>query len=214
MTTNSSLPPAIRILVVDDHPTFVMELHALVSAQPDMEVVAQAESGEQAVELYRQWQPEILLMDLRLPGISGTEAMSQIRGEFPESRVIIVSAYDWEEDIHRAMRGGARAFLLKDSTTEDIAATIRAVSRGDTAWPELVARRLMERSRREPLTKRELEVLQKVIKGWTNKEIAAALCIAENTVRTHLKAMFSKLRVHDRTEAAVCAIRYGIVHLD
>lgn len=204
----------IRVLVVDDHPPMRMGLVALIKHQRGMDVVAEACDGEEAIEVYDDVRPDIVLMDLRMPGMGGVEAILAIRKKHPDARVIVLSTYDLDEDIHRAIQSGAKSYLLKDMPTEEIASTIRWVfAGGDTSLPQQIAERLTERSRREQLTERERDVLESLIKGRSNKEIASSLCISEDTVKSHLKTLFSKLRVRDRTEAAVEAIRHGIVHL-
>jgi len=204
----------IRLLIVDDHPAFRMGLAALIQSQQDMEVAAECGDGQQAVDLFRTVKPDVTLMDLRLPGLSGVEAILAIRKEFPEARVIVVTTYDWDEDVYRAMQSGAKSYLLKDMTQEQIAGTIRAVHAGDSKLPSNVADRLAERLKREELTQREQDVLTLLTKGRSNKEIASDLAISEDTVKYHLKTLFTKLGVQDRTEAAISAIRHGIVHLD
>ncbi|HWL16340.1 MAG TPA: response regulator transcription factor [Opitutus sp.] len=203
----------IRVLVVDDHPPMRMGLVALIKSQPGMDVVAEASDGEEAIEIYEDVQPDVVLMDLRMPGMGGVEAILAIRKKFPNARVIVLSTYDLDEDIHRAMQSGAQSYLLKDMPIEEIASTIRSVHAGDALLPRPVAERLTERSQREQLTERERDVLESLIKGRSNKEIASSLCISEDTVKSHLKTLFAKLRVRDRTGAAVEAIRHGIVHL-
>ena len=204
----------IRILVVDDHPAMRMGIVALIAAQPGMEIIAEASDGEEAIEVYEDVQPDIVLMDLRMPGMGGVEATIAILKKYPEANVIILSTYDWDEDIHLAIQSGAKSYLLKDTSVEEIAGTIRRVHGGDTSIPGQVAKRLAERSERQQLTEREREVLEFLIKGRSNKEIAASLFISEETVKSHLKTLFGKLQVRDRTEAAIAAIRHGIVHLD
>ena len=203
----------IRILIVDDHPPMRMGLAALIKSQPGMDVVAEASDGEEAIEVYDDVLPDIVLMDLRMPGIGGVEAIMAIRKKHPGARVIVLSTYDLDEDIHRAIQSGAQSYLLKDMPSEEIASTIHGVFAGDTLLPRQVAERLTMRSQREQLTERERDVLESLIKGRSNKEIASGLCISEETVKSHLKMLFAKLRVHDRTGAAVEAIRHGIVHL-
>lgn len=204
----------IRLLVVDDHPPMRMGLVALIKSQAGMDVVAEASDGEEAIEVYEDVRPDIVLMDLRMPGIGGVEAILAIRKKDPEARVIVLSTYDMDEDIHRAIQSGAKSYLLKDMPTEEIASTIRWVyGGGDTLLPRQVAERLTERSQREQLTERQRDVLEALIKGRSNKEIASSLCISEDTVKSHLTTLFARLRVRDRTEAAVEAIRHGIVHL-
>jgi DNA-binding NarL/FixJ family response regulator len=204
----------IRLLVVDDHPAFRMGLAALIQSQPDMEVVAESGDGREAAGLFRRHKPDVVLMDLRLPGFSGVEAIIAIRKDFPDARVIVVTTFDQDEDVYRAIQSGAKSYLLKDMPTERIVGTIRAVHRGEEVLPATVAHRLAERQRREELTQRELEVLQLLTRGRSNKEIASTLFISEDTVKSHLKTLFTKLGVQDRTEAAIAAIRHGIVHLE
>ena len=204
----------IRVLVVDDHPPMRIGLVALIKSQAGMDVVAEASDGEEAIEVYDDVLPDVVLMDLRMPGMGGVEAILAIRKKHPEARVIVLSTYDLDEDIHRAIQSGAKSYLLKDMPTEEIASSIRWVhAGGDTSLPRQVAERLTERSQRQQLTERERDVLEALIKGRSNKEIASSLYISEDTVKSHLKTLFTKLRVRDRTEAAVEAIRHGIVHL-
>jgi len=203
----------IRVLVVDDHPPMRMGLVALIKAQPGMDVIAEASDGEESIEVYEDVRPDIVLMDLRMPGMGGVEAILAIRKKHHEARVIVLSTYDADEDIYRAMQSGAKSYLLKDMSTEEIAATIRSVHAGESLLPRQVAERLTVSEQREPLTERERDVLEALIKGRSNKEIASGLYISEDTVKSHLKTLFSKLRVRDRTGAAVEAIRHGIVHL-
>ncbi len=204
----------IRVLVVDDHPSMRMGLIALINGQSEMEVIAEASDGEEAIEVYEDVLPDIVLMDLRMPGMGGVEATLAIRKKFPEANVIILSTYDWDEDIHLAIQSGAKSYLLKDTSVEEIAYTIRQTFEGDQALSGEVEKRLAERSQRQQLTERERDVLEHLTKGRSNKEIASSLCISEETVKSHLKTLFAKLQVRDRTEAAVAAIRHGIIHLD
>ena len=205
--------PTIRVLVVDDHPPMRVGLVGLIGSQPGMEVVGEASDGAEAIEVYDDVLPDVVLMDLRMPGMGGVEAILAIRKKHPDARVIVLSTYDLDEDIHRAMQSGAKSYLLKDMSVEEIASTVRGVYAGETPLPRSVADRLTERARREQLTERERDVLESLIKGRSNKEIAASLFISEDTVKSHLKTLFAKLRVHDRTGAAIEAIRHGIVYL-
>lgn len=204
---------AIRLLIVDDHPAFRAGLVALLADEGDMQVVAECGDGQAAIELYRRHRPDVALMDLRLPGLSGVEAIMAIRQEFPDARVIVLTTFDTDEDIYRAVQSGAKSYLLKDMTKVEIVGTIRAVHGGQEVLPAGIAGRLAERKRRADLTMREVEVLQLLIKGLSNKEIASDLSIAEDTVKSHLKTLFTKLEVRDRTAAAIRAIRHGIVRL-
>ena len=204
---------AIRLLIVDDHPAFRAGLVALLADAGDLQVVDECGDGQTAVELYRRHRPDVALMDLRLPGLSGVEAILAIRQEFPDARVIVLTTFDADEDIYRAIQSGAKSYLLKDMSKVEIVGAIRAVHAGQDALPEGVAERLAERRRRQDLTSREIEVLQLLVKGRSNKEIASDLSIAEDTVKSHLKTLFAKLEVRDRTAAAIRAIRLGIVRL-
>jgi two-component system NarL family response regulator len=209
---SSSKP--IRILIADDHFVVRMGLAALISTQSDMVVVAEAASGREAIELFRQHRPDITLMDLRMPEVNGIEAIASIRSEFPDARFIVLSSYDGDEDIYRALKAGARAYLLKSMLHESLLEAIRAVHAGLKRIPEEVASRLAERIDREELTERELEVLKLIVSGKSNKEIATELKITEGTVKIHVNNILSKLGVSDRTQAATFAIRRGIVPFD
>jgi two-component system NarL family response regulator len=204
----------IRLMLVDDHPAFRTGMAALIEHEPDLQVVAEAGDGAQALELYRVHQPDIVLMDLRLPGIGGVEATLAIRKEFPNARVIVLTTFDTDEDIYRAIQSGAKSYLLKDTPNVELARTIRAVFAGEQVLPPKVANRLASRLRRADLSEIEMEVLQLLIKGRSNKEMSQSLAVTEDTVKARLKTLFSKLNVHDRTEAAITAIRLGIVHLE
>jgi len=201
-------------MLVDDHPAFRKGLAALIESEPGLEVVAQTGDGREALELYRQEKPDLVLMDLRLPGVGGVEATMAIRKEFPEARVIVLTTFDTDEDIYRAVQSGAKSYLLKDTPDDELAATIRAVHAGEQPLPPKLAKRLAERQQRADLSPREMDVLQLLIKGRSNKEIASALFLSEDTIKAHLKTLFAKLKVQDRTEAAISAIRHGIVHLE
>ena len=205
---------SIRVMVVDDHPAFRKGLTALIESEPGLSVVAQAGDGREAIECFRQTRPDVVLMDLRLPVLSGVEAIMAIRKEFPESRFIVVTTYDTDEDIYRAVQAGAQSYLLKDMTDEELVGTIRAVHAGQPCLPPGLASRLAERLRREDLTPRETEVLELLVKGRSNKEIAQTLFLTEDAIKFRIKGLFTKLGVQDRTEAVIAALRLGIVHLD
>lgn len=213
MKTTAKLSPVIRLLIVDDHPAFRAGLVALFADQPDMKVVAECGDGQAAVDAFRRERPDVVLMDLRLPGTSGVEAILAIRKDDPDARVIVVTTYDRDEDIYSAIQSGAKSYLLKDMSKDEMIGTIRRVHSGATELPPSVAARLAGRLQRQNLTPREIEILQWLVKGRSNKEIAAGLLIAEDTVKAHLKALFTKLGVQDRTAAAVSAIQRGIVNL-
>ncbi|HEU5071723.1 MAG TPA: response regulator transcription factor [Verrucomicrobiae bacterium] len=204
----------IGIMLVDDHPAFRKGIAALIDSEPGLKVVAETGDGREAVELFRRTQPDVVLMDLRLPGMGGVEATMAIRKEFPDARIIVLTTFDTDEDIYRAIQSGAKSYVLKDTPDDELAVTIRAVHVGEEKLPSRVARRLAERQQRADLSHREMDVLQLLIKGRSNKEISSALFISEDTVKAHLKTLFAKLQVRDRTEAAISAIRHGIVHLE
>lgn len=205
---------AIKVLIVEDHPTFRMGLAALIESQPDMTVTAQFSSGEEVLASYQPDLASVILMDLRLPGIGGVETIIGLHARDPGVRVIVLTTYEADEDVFRAMQSGAKSYLLKDMSTDEIAGTIRAVHRGGTEIPPRIAERLAARAQRQDLTAREREVLQLLVRGRSNKEIGAQLYISDETVKSHLKTLFAKLKVRDRTDAAISAVRHGIVHLE
>jgi DNA-binding NarL/FixJ family response regulator len=177
-------------------------------------VVAEASTGTQAIELCRTSRPDVVLMDLRLPGLGGVEATIAIRKEFPQCRIIVITTYDWDEDIYRALQSGAKGYLLKDMPKEEMVEAIRAVHAGEHRIPPNIAGRLAARMGRPEITPREVMVLEMIVKGKRNKEIGAALNITEDTVKGHLKSLFAKLAVNDRTQAAISALQHGILHLE
>jgi DNA-binding NarL/FixJ family response regulator len=203
----------IRILVVDDHFIVRMGLIGLVSTEPDMHVVGEAADGAQAVELFVQLNPDLVLMDLRMPVKDGIQATAEIRQRFPSARVLMLSTFDGDEDIYKALQAGAQGYVLKNSTGELLIPALRAVAAGQRWIPRDVAQRLALRKCFEELTARELEVLEQIAGGLANKEIADVLQISEHTVKGHLKSILGKLRVADRTEAVTAAIQRGIIHL-
>ena len=204
----------IRVLLVDDHPMIRAGLAATISPEPDMTVVAVAANGREGLEQYRRHQPDITLMDLRMPDMGGVEAIRTIRAEFPSAKIIVLSTYQGDEDVYRALEAGAVTYLLKDMVAEKMMGVIREVAEGGRPIPAEVAQLLSSRMFQSALTNREIEVLQHVARGMRNKEIAAELGISEETVQGHVKNILAKLRVHDRTEAVAVGIRRGIVHLD
>jgi DNA-binding NarL/FixJ family response regulator len=209
-----STPEQIKIMVVDDHFVVRMGLSTLINSQADMTVVGEATNGKQAIALFETCKPDVTLMDLRMPEMGGVDAITAIRRENPECRIIILTTYDGDEDIYRAFQAGARAYLLKDMHRDDLLEAIRAVHRGQRFIPPAVASSLADRMPRSELTTREMEVLKLIVKGMSNKEIAQVLEIAEGTVKIHVNNVLSKLGVSDRTKAATTAIQRGIVHLD
>jgi two-component system NarL family response regulator len=209
-----SQPGPIRIMVVDDHAIVRRGLAALVNSEPDMSVVAEAEDGRQAVEFFRKCQPDVVLMDLRLPIMSGVEAITAIRAEFPQSRIIVLTTYDGDQDIHRALAAGARSYLLKDMRDAEFVATIRAVHNGARPLPATVASKLAEHFSGHDLTEMEVKVLELIVAGRKNSEIAKTLNIKDGTVKSHINRVFSKLGVTNSREAVNVALRRGIVHLE
>src|SRR6201996_2516425 len=204
----------ISVLCVDDHPIVREGLLAVIAHEPDMIVAGEAENGEAAIARYRSLKPDVVLMDLRMPGMGGVEAVVRLRSEFPSARIIILTTYEGDEDIHRALEAGAQAYLLKDMVRKEVVQTIREVHAGQRRIPAPVAARLAEHTPRISLSSRELEVLKHIAKGLRNKEIGAALDIAEDTVKIHVKNIFTKLNVIDRTQAVVVASQRGILHLE
>ena len=204
----------IRILIADDHFVVRMGLAAVINTQADMQVVAEAANGLQAAELFRQHLPDVTLMDLRMPQMQGVEAITAIRSEFPKARFIVLTTYDGDEDIYRALQAGARGYLLKDMVGDSLLDAIRAVHAGQRRIPPEVANRLAERMFRSELSAREMEVLRLIVKGKSNKEIASELGVAEGTVKIHINNLLSKLGVSDRTQATTFALQHGIIHLD
>ncbi len=201
-------------MLVDDHPAFRMGMVTLVESQPDLKVVAQAGNGPEALQLYREIKPDVVLMDLRLPEMSGVEVTMAIRKDFPDARIIVLTTFDADEDIYRAIQSGAKSYLLKDTPNEELASAIRNVFAGQGVLSPKIAGRLANRLTRADLSDKEMEVLTLLVKGLGNKEMASNLKITEDTVKSRLKTLFSKLKVRDRTEAAITAIRHGIVHFD
>lgn len=204
----------IRILIVDDHHIVRQGLAALLRTVPGFEVVAEAADGEQAVELFRRHRPDVTLMDLRLPKVNGVDAITRIREASPGARIVVLTTFDGDEDIYRALQAGAKGYLLKGMDLSELTEAIRTVHAGKTRIPSRVAEKLAERMGGASLTARELEVLKLIVAGKSNKDIGNALFISEATVKTHVNSLLSKLGVEDRTQAATTALQRGIVHLD
>lgn len=204
----------VRLLCVDDHRVVREGLSAMLGSQPDMEVVGVATTGEEAVELFRRHHPDVTLMDLQLPTMSGLEAIRAIRRESPEARIIVLTMYHGEEDIYRALEAGAASYLLKDSISDDLAAMVREVAAGRRPIPPNIAEVLAARATQSALSAREVQVVQLIGQGYRNREIATELHIAEETAKVHVRRLFEKLNVNDRTAAVRIALRRGIIHLD
>jgi two-component system NarL family response regulator len=205
---------SIRVLIVEDHNVVRQGLAALLNVAGGLEVVGEAADGVEAIAQFRKLQPDITLVDLRLPRMSGVDVIERIRMETPQARFIVLTTYDGDEDIYRALKAGARAYLLKGMTSEDLIRTIRAVHAGKSHIPPAIAERLAERMGAQELTPREFDVLEQIVHGKSNKEIATELEVTEATVKTHINSLLGKLGVTDRTQATTAAIQRGIVPLE
>jgi two-component system, NarL family, response regulator len=206
-------PPRIRVLIAEDHLIARLGLAAVVNAQADLTVVAEATDGKQAVTLYRKHQPDVTVIDLFMPVMTGFEAISAIHADFPNAPIVALSTYSGDEDIHRAFLAGARSYLTKDALHDELVKAIHSVYQGRKYLPEPIAHVLATQS---PcgLSLRELEVLNMIVQGKANKQIAYELSISEDTVKHHIKNILRKLGVEDRTQAVTAAIRRGVVHLN
>ena len=202
-----------RILIADDHYLVRMGLVGLVNTQPDMEIIGEASDGQQVVQLYEKLQPDLVLMDTRMPEKDGIEASLEIRKKYPHARILMLTAFDGDADIRRALDAGAQGYVLKSSTGESLIPALRAVAQGQPWVPKEISARLNSKKSYEQLTPREVDILNELAKGFANKQIAAVFNITENTVKGHLKNILGKLRVADRTEAVTVALQRGIIHL-
>lgn len=205
--------PPIRVLCVDDHRIVREGIALIIGQQPDMTVVGMAATGQEAVDLFERHRPDVTLMDLRLGAMSGVEAIRAIRAAHPQARIVVLTMYEGDEDIYRAHEAGAITYLLKDTLTDDLIRVIREVHAGKRPMMPAVEARLAERASQPTLTAREIEVLKLLSEGMRNKEIAAALGITEGTAQIHVKNIFAKLHVSDRTSALQVALRRGLVHI-
>lgn len=203
----------IRILCVDDHWLIREGICRSVGVQPDMIVVAEASNGEEAVEQYARHRPDVTLMDLQLPGMSGLDATHAIRAAHPDARVVVLTMYHGDADIHSALQAGAVGYLLKDAVPDDLIRVIRDVHAGRRAIPPEIAAVLALRANQPSLTAREVQVIELLVEGKRNKEIGAELGISSETANTHIKSIFTKFKVHDRTAALAEAVRRGIIHI-
>jgi DNA-binding NarL/FixJ family response regulator len=205
-------PKRLRILLADDHPIVRDGLAAILGRQPDMEVVAQADDGETAISLFRRERPDLAILDLRMPGLHGADAIARLRREFPTARLLVVTTFDGDADVRRALAAGADGYLLKQMTGGEIVASIRAVMAGKRIVAAEAAQHLAEHSAETALTPRELEVLGQIAEGRSNKRIASQLGISEGTVKTYVNSILSKMGADDRTQAAMDALRRGMLN--
>ncbi|MBW4455504.1 MAG: response regulator transcription factor [Nostoc indistinguendum CM1-VF10] len=203
----------IRVLIVDDHSIFRQGLATIINRDPEMTVIAQAEDGQQAIALFSEHQPDVTLMDLRMPQMGGVEAITAICTQFKPARIIVLTTYDGDEDIYRGLQAGAKGYLLKDAKANELLNAIRMVNRGQQYIPPEVGAKLVQRMSNPELSERELEVLGLMAQGMSNSDIATALTIGESTVKSHVNRILSKLGVSDRTQAVIIAVKRGIVSL-
>ena len=205
--------PLIRVLCVEDHAVVREGISLIIGMQPDMEVVGAAPTGEAAVSMFRQYRPSVTLMDLQLPGMSGLDAIKAIRAKDPGARIIVLTMYEGDEDIFRALEAGAATYLLKNTLSDDLVRVVREVHEGAQPLSDEIAERLAARKMETALTQRETDVLKLLAKGMRNKEIGATLGITEETIHGYIKSIFQKLKVQDRTAAVTVGLRRGIIHL-
>ena len=201
----------IRIMVADDHPIVRSGLVLMIDYTPNMETVAEANNGLEAVALFRQYRPDVTLMDLRMPEMSGADAIAAIHQEFSEAKIIVLTTYDGDEDIYKGLKAGAKGYIFKNAPVDEIIRAIKTVNDGKKYIPPEVGEKLSERLNRPQLSNRELDVLKLVAQGKTNQQIATGLYISESTVKYHINSVLSKLGVSDRTQATLIAIKRGIV---
>lgn len=209
----TSAPKPIRIALVDDHPILRQGIAALISDQPDLQLVGQASNGLEAIEQFRLHRPDVMLMDLQMPGMNGIDAMSAIRGEFPDARFVVLTTYTGDVQIVRALKAGARAYLLKSLLHRELLDTIRSVHAGNKRIPPEIAAELADHAADDQLTAREIEVLRLIAAGSANKIVADHLSITEETVKAHVKNILSKLDANDRTHAVTIGLKRGIIEL-
>jgi DNA-binding NarL/FixJ family response regulator len=204
----------IRILTVDDHPLLRKGIAALVNAEPDLKLVAEASNGKEAIEAFRAHQPDVSLMDLQMPGVDGLEAICAIRREFPDARIIVLTTYTGDVQVLRALKAGARAYILKGHVHKELLDTIRAVHAGQKRIPPEIAADLADHATDDRLTEREIDVVKLIAAGNSNKQIADQLSIGEATVKSHVTNILSKLSANDRAHAVTIALKRGIIQLD
>jgi two-component system NarL family response regulator len=203
----------IRVLIADDHSIVRQGLVTIINRDPEMAVIAQAEDGQQAIDCFREYQPDVTLMDLRMPQVEGVEAITAICTEFKSARIMVLTTYDGDEDIYRGLQAGAQGYLLKDAKPNELLNAIRTIHRGQKYIPPEVGAKLVQRMSNPELSERELEVLRLMAQGMSNLEIGTALSIGESTVKSHVNRILSKSGVNDRTQAVIVALRRGIVSL-
>jgi two-component system, NarL family, response regulator len=203
----------IQVLIADDHAIFRQGLATIISRDSDMRVIAQAENGQQAIDLFRGHQPDVILMDLRMPEVNGVDAIDAICAESKSARIIVLTTYDSDEDIYRGLQAGAKGYLLKETEPDELLNAIRTVHRGQQYIPPDVGAKLAKRLSNPELSERELEVLRSLAQGKSNADIAATLSIGEGTVKSHVNRILNKLDVSDRTQAVIVAVKRGIVSL-
>ena len=206
-------PTSIKVLIADDHQVVRLGLKTMIDYESDLELVGEASNGEEAIKLFRQYQPDVALIDLRMPIIDGVEAISVIIHEFPKAHIIILTTYDGDEDIYRGLQAGAKSYLLKNTLYEELLATIKKVNEGHSYIPNVVGVKLAERINYSQLSPREIEVINLMAKGKSNRDIGDSLSIAEGTVKYHVNNILSKLQVNDRTQAVITAFQRGIASL-
>ena len=211
MTNAQESKPAVRVLIVDDHPVVRAGLASLLRRQAGVKLAGAAHSAEEALEMLKRFFVDVMLLDLRMPSINGIDLLNLLRAQASQPRVIILSSYEFEEEIYQAVKAGARGYLSKNAPREEIVAAIEAVAAGGTYFPERILQCIEERESRSSLSAREIEILEMVSRGLTNKEIAEVLQISHYTVRNHINHITAKLQVADRTEAATVALRQGII---
>ncbi|MEA5541495.1 response regulator transcription factor [Limnoraphis robusta Tam1] len=204
---------SIRVLIADDHAIVRQGLVSLLQQEPDLSVVGQARNGQEAVKMFNQHQPDVVLMDLRMPQMDGIEAITAIRAEFANPQIVVLTTYDGDEDIYRGLQAGAKGYLLKDTEPDELFAAIRTVFVGKKYIPSLVGAKLAERMDNSQLSDRELQVIRLIVAGKSNQQISDILHISKSTVKFHVNNILSKLNVNDRTQAAIAALKRGIASL-
>jgi two-component system, NarL family, response regulator len=202
-----------RVLIVDDHSIIRQGLATIINRDPEMTVIAQAEDGQQAIDRFREYQPDVTLMDLRMPQMGGVEAITAICAEFKAARIVVLTTYDGDENIYRGLHAGAKGYLLKDAKPKELLSAIRTIHRGQQYIPPEVGAKLVQRMSNPELSERELDVLRLMAQGMSNLEISTTLSIGESTVKSHVNRILSKLGVNDRTQAVIIAVKRGIVNL-